>query len=47
MTAVIQERNFAISPRIAREFCWEIPYPLNQRAQEMPGADAPAAARVV
>jgi hypothetical protein len=32
------ERSFAISPRMAREFGWEIPYPLDQRAQGMPGA---------
>ena len=40
-------RNSAISPRIAPEFCLEIPYPPNRGRRECRAPDAPAAARGV
>jgi hypothetical protein len=46
-TAVFPERNFAISPRIAREFCREIPCPPIRGRRECRAPDAPAAARGV
>jgi len=41
------KHSFAISRRNRPEVCQKIPYPLDQRAQGIPGAGAPAAARVV
>src|SRR6266704_407208 len=42
-TVAFPERSFAISPRIAREFGWEIPYPLIRGRRECRAPDAPAA----
>jgi hypothetical protein len=44
---IVSRHGFTASPRISREFCWKRPALSIQRAQGMPGADAPAAARVV
>jgi hypothetical protein len=47
MTAKGAEHSFAISPHVLRKFCLKSSPSEDQRAQGMPGADAPAAARVV
>jgi hypothetical protein len=36
--SIVRRRSFAISPRVSREFCWNVTSPEYQRAQGIPGA---------